>query len=149
MSKKHAKANPVPQQLKGVQATQNNLPNWLNIVFVSVIFVTCIYGGIRFMDPAFKYEPGLGIHNYRLFFPAGIAAVLYSGLLFVTTLFSEYDLATVMFVLLLVVGFAVLAAGVFTKDEANKVKFFELASAVLGLGFGIPFGERLRSGHKT
>src|SRR5687768_15692803 len=121
------KVNPGPG--RGNKQIRNNLPNWLNVFCVSAIFATAIYGAIRFMDPSFEYVPALGIHNFRLFFPAGIVGVVYAGLLFTTSLFTDYDLATVMFLILLVVGLAVLSAGVFAKAEADKVKFFEVASA--------------------
>lgn len=151
MPKRNGQAQTISSSI-GQPAPQmgNNLPNWLNVVCVSAIFATAIYGAILFLDPQFKYDDqNLNIHNFRFFFPAFIAAVIYAGLLFITSLFNNYDLATVVFLLLLFVGFCVLAAGVFTENEHNRVKFFEVASAVLGLGLGIPFGEKLRQGHHT
>lgn len=123
------------------------LPDWFNIIFAAVILCTVVYGTVVFMNK--EYNPAVGIANFWAYFPAFITAFMYGMLLFITTLFADYDLSTVMFLILLVTGLVVLTFGAFSKGEREQAKYFEVASAVLGLALGIPFGEKLRRDRHT
>jgi ABC-type transport system involved in multi-copper enzyme maturation permease subunit len=119
----------------------NEIPDWLNILLVGTIFITLLIGAVVFYS---KLNQASGAHDYEAFIPSGLCLGLYFVILFITNLFSSSDFATVMMVTLLITGLAILSIGIFSKNESNKSTAFELASPILGLALGIPFGERLR-----
>lgn len=118
----------------------NKIPNWLNIALVISIFGTMLIGATVFLNQSVQ---GRG-NNYEAFIPAGVCLGLYFLIQFVTILFSNADLASVMMIIFLAGGVVVLVISAYSKDDQLKSNLFHVASAVIGLALGIPFGEKLR-----
>jgi hypothetical protein len=120
----------------------NKLPDWLNVAFVIIIFITlCIGAKIFLLD----FNHTTGEHNYESFFPSGLFTAFYLIILFIVNLFATPDLANIVMVILLFGGISLLGIGFFSKSIDNKSTAFEFAAAILGLALGIPFGEKLRN----
>lgn len=130
------------RQNKKKEKWNNKIPDWLNIILVACIFGCLIYGSIIFLK---RYDHGTGDQNFMPFLPSSIFAAFYFVILFIVNLFANADLANVMMVTLLIGGFTLLGIGIFNNSESIKKTSFEFAAAFLGLAFGIPFGEKLRT----
>ena len=117
----------------------SKVPYWLNILLVIFIFATLMFGAATFLRES-------GNPRYEVFIPAGIFFLFWFLIQFASILFSDADLATVMMVILLMIGLIVLAIAIRSKEESDKSTFIHIAAALLGLALGIPFGERLRKG---
>ena len=124
------------------QNESKGIPAWLNITLVFFIFVTLLFGAKVFLT---EFDQTARTYNYEAFIPSALCTCLYFLILFMSSLFSNADFATIMMVTLLICGFVVLGIGFISKDESTKSTAFNFASPILGLAFGIPFGDKLRA----
>lgn len=127
---------------------KNSLPPWLNVLCIIFIFATLTYGAAIFMSPSYNYDPDKGIHNFKPFFAAIFMLFTYFSIILSSFLFVNYQLATIILFVLLFVSLIVFTVGTQLKEKDDKTTAFSIASAILGLAAGIPFGDALRGGSK-
>lgn len=122
---------------------KNDLPNWLNYTLIFVIFGLLIIGAIPFLSPEFSYDPNSDfLAKWHSMVPSFLSIVVYFLIIFLKTLFS-YDFGTIISILLIFSGVAMWTFTINLKDEIDKNITYSIATALIGLGSGMPIGRSL------
>lgn len=123
---------------------KNELPNWLNYGLIITIFGLLVWGAIPFLSVDFEYNANSDfLQNWHTMVPSFISIIAYFFIIFLKTLFS-YDLAAITSLILIFCGIGMWAFTINLKADIDKNITYSIATALIGLGSGMPIGGWLK-----